>query len=124
MSEEVRNMKLVICHRCKAKDDTIEELVEVLEEEQRHWRAAIAAHQGHETVDIDYGSAVAAESRLTGAIASHGTGELARLREALDGMLDWALSNRGTEHEFVTCRSAPSSDHPALSAARAALGEE
>jgi hypothetical protein len=25
------------------------------------------------------------------------------LREALDAMLDWALSNRDTPHEFVTC---------------------
>ena len=41
--------------------------------------------------------------------------------EALDAMLDWALSNRDTKHEFVTCRSEGDPFHPALAMARAAL---
>jgi hypothetical protein len=43
------------------------------------------------------------------------------LLAALDGMLDWALSNRGTRHEFVTCRSDGDINHPALESARAAI---
>lgn len=41
--------------------------------------------------------------------------------KALDGMLDWALANRGTEHEFVIGRSECPLDHPPLAAARTAL---
>ncbi len=43
------------------------------------------------------------------------------LLAALDGLLTWALSNRGTEHEFVTGRSDGDLTSPALVAARAAL---
>ena len=43
------------------------------------------------------------------------------LRKALDGMLDWALANRGSEHEFVRCKSDGDLAAPALVAARAAL---
>jgi len=45
------------------------------------------------------------------------------LLAALEGLLDWALSNRGTAHEFVTCRSDGELDHPALNQARAAIAQ-
>ena len=47
--------------------------------------------------------------------------EIERLREVLDAMLSWALSNRGARYEFVTCRSDGDIHHPVLDAARAAL---
>jgi hypothetical protein len=50
---------------------------------------------------------------------AHLIGLAPELAEALDALLDWALSNRGTEREFVTCRSGGDVHDPALDAARA-----
>jgi len=41
------------------------ELVAALERERDHWRAALTAFKGNDTVDIDYASALRAESELT-----------------------------------------------------------
>ncbi len=43
---------------------------------------------------------------------------LHRYHTALDKLLDWALSNRGSKHEFVTCRSDGDIHDPALIEAR------
>ncbi len=42
---------------------------EALERERDHWRAALVAFKGNDTVDIDYASALRAESHLTRVIA-------------------------------------------------------
>jgi hypothetical protein len=47
----------------------------------------------------------------------------AKLLAALDGLMDWALSNRGTAFEFVTCRSNGNLLSPALVEARIAIEE-
>ena len=41
---------------------------ELLERERDHWRAALKAFEGNDTVDIDYSSALRAESDLTRAL--------------------------------------------------------
>ena len=40
------------------------------------------------------------------------------VRKVIDDLLSYNLSNRGTKHEFVTCRSDGDIHHPALEAAR------
>lgn len=47
------------------------------------------------------------------------------LRKALDELLDWAISNRGTEHEFITCYTYEGGRQPdVILRARALLGEK
>ncbi len=46
-----------------------------------------------------------------------------RLLAACEAMLEWGLSNRGTPHEFVRCRTDGNLNHPALRAARAVIAE-
>ena len=45
-------------------------LVEALERERDHWRAALTAWKGSETIDIDYSSALRNESGLTRILAN------------------------------------------------------
>ena len=49
------------------------------------------------------------------------TDRVDELEVALEAMLDWAISNRNTQYEFVVCRSDGDLAAPALVAARAAL---
>ncbi len=44
-------------------------LVVALREEQSHWRAALTAWKGNDTIDIDYSSGLVAEARLTAALS-------------------------------------------------------
>jgi len=48
------------------------EMAAVLRAEQSHWRAALTAWKGNETIDIDYSSGLAAEARLTAALSGEG----------------------------------------------------
>ena len=50
-------------------------LAAALREEQSHWRAALTAWKGNETIDIDYSSGLAAEARLTAALSDAGEGK-------------------------------------------------
>ncbi len=47
-----------------------------LRAEQSHWRAALTAWKGNETIDIDYSSGLAAEARLTAALSGEGKVEI------------------------------------------------
>ena len=61
-----------------------------------------------------------AQIRMADVLEEHDE-TLTGLLEACEAMLDWALSNRGTGREFVTCRADGDVKHPALEKARAAI---
>ncbi len=53
------------------------ELVAALERERDRWRAALTAFEGNDTVDIDYASALRAESELTRTLTALAQGKKA-----------------------------------------------
>ena len=88
-------------------------LVEALERERDHWRAALTAWKGSETIDIDYSSALRNESGLTRILANTSPSALLAQGERLREIQEWQEEWDGVG----------AVDWPALSAilARAAL---
>ena len=81
-----------ICELTHACDAEKAVLVEALERERDHWRAALTAWKGSETIDIDYSSALRNESGLTRILANTSPSALLAQGEMLRTvreLVDW-----------------------------------